>query len=339
MIKDFLKKFLPMSARQSNYEMRRMERAFDEQRMLTLQLMLQLQRLQASIGSEQSAALSDRMSLLAMTEGRADCIKRVTPKSKLTFEVDLAGHCNMHCRGCAHFSPLCEESLADFDEVERSFARLAKLFDSEVEYIHLLGGEPLLHPRIKDFVISARQHFPKGRIEVVTNGLLLPKQQESFWQACCENDITLSVTKYPVNFDYTQVQALAALYGVSFNFYNGSGSKTVSFNKLTLDATGCHDMVQNFLHCYLANNCIFLREGRLYPCSVVPHIHYFNSYFNMKLPVAENDSIDIFAAKSGQEILDFVSRPIPFCKYCDVSKRKSYVPWSVSKKDITEWME
>jgi MoaA/NifB/PqqE/SkfB family radical SAM enzyme len=40
----------------------------------------------------------------------------------------------------------------------------------------IIGGEPLIHPKIYDILRYARDTFPSTRIEVFTNGLLLPKK-------------------------------------------------------------------------------------------------------------------------------------------------------------------
>lgn len=338
MLKRFLKKFLPMSARQSNFEFRCLEHQLAEQRMLTLQLMMQVQRLEAYGDPNYSPEkLSRKQSLLAASKGKPGCIRHITPHTKLRFEIDLAGHCNLSCAGCAHFSPLCQEEFADFSETERDFTRLSQLFGGEVEYIHLLGGEPLLHPQISEFIALARRCFPKGRIEIVTNGILLSQQDKQFWQACHDCDITLSVTRYPISFDYDELSVLAASHGVTFQYYNNSGTETVTFNKLKLDLLGGYDSERNFLNCYLANECIFLNRGRLYPCSVISHVRYFNEFFQRNLPVTHQDSIDIYAVQNGREILEFLAQPVPFCAYCNVEGRKQNLPWRTTSWDISEW--
>lgn len=244
----------------------------------------------------------------------------------------------MSCAGCAHFSPLCSEEFADIKETEDDFARLSQLFDGEVEYIHLIGGEPLLHPKIGEFALLARRYFPIGRIEIVTNGLLLPKLKDDFWKACRNSNVIISVTRYPTSFAYDDLPALAALHGVKFQFFNKSGEETVSFNKLKLSLLGGHNPNHSFINCYLANECIFLQHGRLYPCSIISHIRYFNEYFNQEIPVRDEDSIDIYAAKSKKEILDFLAQPVPFCSHCDIAGRKHSLPWSPSGRDISEWI-
>ena len=37
----------------------------------------------------------------------------------------------------------------------------------------LLGGEPTIHPRLPEFVGLVRRHWPRTRIEIVSNGFFL----------------------------------------------------------------------------------------------------------------------------------------------------------------------
>lgn len=325
--KQFLKHFLPSSAMTLNSRLDDIEGELYEQRMLTLQLMMQIQRLSGK----------GRDELLTRTYGRAYRLSHVLPHGKLHFEMDLCGHCNLKCEGCAHFSPLAGESFTDLDEARKSFERLSELAGGEVEYIHLLGGEPLLHPQVTDFFEMARECFPVGRIELVTNGVLLPTMPESFWQVAAKERITISVTKYPIKLDIEKIFELASKHDVTLQFYNHSDEGELCFQKLTLDLSGGQDATESFMDCYLANECIFLKDGRLYPCSIISHVNYFNDYFDQNLPVTQEDSIDIWEAQSLEEIMDFVSRPVPFCRFCNIRSRQGGQKWKMGKQEISEW--
>jgi hypothetical protein len=86
------------------------------------------------------------------------------------------------------------------------------------------------------------------------------------------------------------------------------------------------------------HNCwTFLRNGRIYPCPFYANIRHFNRYFNKNLPLTDNDSIDIHQAGNMKEILRFLAKPIPACRYCDISAYTYGHQWAVSKKDISEW--
>lgn len=264
-------------------------------------------------------------------------LRRFIPRSLLKFEFALAEHCNLNCRGCDHFSPIAEPKLADFTSTAMDFARLSALFGGKAESILLLGGEPLLHPEIEKFMIMARKNFPDAKIEIVTNGLLLMKEPESFWEACHDNNIAITVTKYPVSLDFKAMEARAENYRVVYNYFGNSGDivKTLFQNKFSANKT--QDAWTSYLLCHRSNQCIYLQDGRLYTCTGAPTVRHFDKRFGTHLFNAEENSIDIYEAKSAQEIMQFLAKPIPFCAHCRISETVSGIPWCKSKKTIDEW--
>ena len=111
-------------------------------------------------------------------------------------EFHLTDHCNMNCGGCTHFAPMADRWFADVGRVTADFARLKVLFRN-IRHVRVMGGEPLLHPDCTRFLHVVREAFPDTRLELVTNGLLLGEQPESFWTACRETRTTISLSVYP----------------------------------------------------------------------------------------------------------------------------------------------
>ncbi|MHB8138600.1 MAG: radical SAM protein [Smithellaceae bacterium] len=261
----------------------------------------------------------------------------LVPKTMKNFSVPLVEHCNLRCCGCDHFAPLAEPEFAEMGVFENDFARLSYLVNGEMEKIGLMGGEPLLHPKVKDFLYIARRYFQKSRIRIVTNGVLLLKQKEDFWNACRENNIIIEVTKYPINLDFDKMKVAAGSYDVLFTFRENTEEGQKASNYIPLDLDGEQDSRRNFMKCFHANNAIFLNKGRLYTCTVAPNIHHFNKFFDKDIKASPTDSIDIYEAQSAKELFQFLSKPIPFCRYCHVDKRTFGHPWKRSRKDIKEW--
>lgn len=259
------------------------------------------------------------------------------PLEKLQFEVDIVAHCNLNCRCCSQFSCIAEEEFIDIGEMERDFQRLSILFQGEVGHLYLIGGEPLLHPQINKCMHIARHYFPLGKIAVFTNGLLLLKVAEAFWQSCRENRITIIVTKYPIELDYDWIINKAKAENVAFEFF-GSSQDYKYMTNLGLDLEGRQDIAVSFSNCVEANNCIKLSKGRLYTCTRPVAIHRFNNYFEKHLEVSENDSIDIYKVDTKEEILKRLAEPIPFCRYCDVLGERKAMEWGQTQKKIEEWL-
>ena len=265
-------------------------------------------------------------------------IERTTPRKTLEqIEYHLADHCNLSCQGCSHFSPLAQKCFPDVQIFERDMKRLSDLSKGKLKRFFLLGGEPLLNPQIIDFIRISRQYFPDTRISILTNAVLLNSQKEEFWKACNNFNIIISITKYPVKLDFEQMEQIAANNNVELEYYNNTEVIKTS-QRFPLDLTGKQNLKESFCCCSQANTCIFLSNGKLYTCPIAPNIVHFNKFFNKDIPLNKKDGIDIYKAKSIKEILTFLSRPIPFCKYCKVSERSFGHAWSISKKEISEWL-
>ena len=242
----------------------------------------------------------------------------------------------MNCVSCGLFSPLAGPEFADYEKTARDFARLSALSHGQAKDIYLAGGEPLLHPDLLKILKMARENFPDAVISIVTNGLLLLNQPEEFWTVCKENNIWIEQTKYPIALNFEEIEKCAADHGVKHQYYNGA--KVVkAMNSYKLDVEGRQDCQKSFLLCYQANSCVTLQNGRLYTCATVGAIRHFNKYFGENLQEHPGDSIDIYQANSMREIMDFLARPIPFCRYCMPDKTVYDQPWRKSERAIEGW--
>jgi hypothetical protein len=263
---------------------------------------------------------------------------RRPPMKTLSFETHMADHCNIACWGCSHFSPLSDEWFADTETFAKDLNRLSELLDGKIGMIRLMGGEPLLHPELEKFFPIARNAFPSGDIRVVTNGILLNKKEVRFWRECSAHKIKIAVTVYPhMEKQFEAARSRGRTFGVDVFPHGGSVGADKTSLHYPFDLSGEQSPASSFTQCPIFG-CTTLREGRLYPCSPRAYLYIFNKYFpEHALPESEKDSIDIHAAKSAAEIFDFLSRPIPFCRFCHVDKISDTGSWRQSKKEIGEW--
>jgi len=253
--------------------------------------------------------------------------------SGFLFEVHLTEHCNLNCKGCSHFSPLAEKEFMDVEVFERDMARMAKLFDNnEIQRIRLLGGEPLLHPQVNEFIEIAAFYFPNIWRELVTNGLLLPDMSDSFWETCRATGTSIYISHYPVSLNYAMLEKKANKKGIGI-----ITEPKQSFRKDVYDVSGSQDELLSHSSCFLFGNCCQLNNGRFFPCSISAYFHHFNSYFNLGISLSDDNCLDIYKARSKEEFFRLITTPVPCCKYCHVKMRKFGVKWEHSKKKIDEW--
>jgi MoaA/NifB/PqqE/SkfB family radical SAM enzyme len=272
-----------------------------------------------------NAILSYRANLLAK--------KKLYRLKLLKFEIHIADHCNLNCKSCSHFSPLVNEKFLDIDMFRRDCEKLAELTNGKIECIRFLGGEPLLHKDLISFFDVARQYFKKTDSYIVTNGILLLKQNVEFWKSCKANNIYICISNYSVKINRNEISRLARLHGVKIVYIEEAKAKWWG---MKLDFNGQQNADENFRLCSQSNRCINLYEGKFYTCPAIAYIHHFNTYFNQHLSVTNDDYIDIYKVKNLDEILDFLCKTPPFCKYCTIKEQKK-LEWGISKREISEW--
>lgn len=164
-------------------------------------------------------------------------LKQSLRQSELeSVDIHMAEHCNLGCYSCNHFSPLAKEEFADLETTTKDLTRLKELTNGKIKTIFLVGGEPLLHPNIIAFMKVARELFPKSVVQIITNGVLLPKQKPEFWAACKQYNIVMTPTKYP-GIDWDKVEARARENNYQFKYFNFSDTSVKASRKFVLDLT------------------------------------------------------------------------------------------------------
>ncbi|MBD5503046.1 MAG: radical SAM protein [Lachnospiraceae bacterium] len=263
--------------------------------------------------------------------------RKLSPQKYLRFEVTLAEHCNLNCKYCSHFSPIAEPEFLDLAQHEKDMERLSYLLGGKSDKIYLIGGEPLLYKEIIECMKIVRTNFLKSRIIILSNGLLINSMKEDFWQACRDNEIEINITRYPVKVDYEKIMQKIEKEGITSD-YGRESNVSCLFDKLRLDLTGAQDPYESFTHCNQANQCHLVKDGKIYTCSYIKCAEHFNKYFHQNLEITEEDYVDLYSVKNGEEMLKQLAKPAAFCRYCDVKGRDHGLPFEISKKEISEWV-
>lgn len=175
-------------------------------------------------------------------------------------EFHVAHHCNLTCQGCSHFSPSAPARLIPTEEVVNQFRLAGDRLDPEC--IHLLGGEPLLHPNLKSILPWARRSFPKATIKLVTNGVLLKRRAKELMPVVTAAGIVIAVSIYPgVAVDREGITEACRAARAKVEFW--VQDTFIDF----LDLTGTSDPVAARAACPM-DDALNVRGDRLYPCPV-----------------------------------------------------------------------
>lgn len=247
-------------------------------------------------------------------------------------EAHVVDHCNLNCRGCGHFSPVSPPRFLDPATFARDIERMAQLFD-RIERVHLLGGEPLLHPDVLSFTAAARAAVPDAAVGLITNGLLLPRMSPAWWEAMREQRIEVRVSAYPISLSLAPLRALAARHGVELIVTDAKER----FFTIPLRARDGRDAADSFEGCRELFDCPFLDDGLLYPCPVIPLSRILTDRFGMRFSRDPDDHLDIHRPEiTAEQILAFLAQPAPWCAHCDVGSLR-WTPWDRSRRVLAEW--
>lgn len=246
-------------------------------------------------------------------------------------EMHIVDHCNLGCKGCSHFSGLSEPWFITDEDFVAQMKELEFLTKGNIPIIRIMGGEPLLHKHFVQYVVYTRLLFPDSQIVLVTNGILLPTLDQSYYDSLNQYDITVCISNYNLKIKLKDCLSKLKHYQIH--------DKGQMYN-IGLDLEGTQDNITAFKNCDLAQHkWYFYKDFRLFPCCIMANIDIFCKYFNKEIQYELDDvGIDI-RNHSLKEVEEFLSTPRAVCKYCNTDFRsRSYIDFAKSKKEIKEWI-
>ncbi len=246
----------------------------------------------------------------------------------------IADHCNLNCQMCNKFSPLAKEKFISAEGIIKDAFRLAEISNGEIPKINITGGEPLLHPELEKIIEGIHQAFPECEIQLQTNGTKLKEKGKSFFELCKRNNVFILMTRYPIPFDYSEIEKMCKENSV--RTMRAVEEEKTSW-KFPIDVDGKQEKYMT-LFCWMHGKCINVLEGKLYPCGFMHASRHFEKYFGYQFVRNEEDSLDLYSIKNFEDIAVFLSQFQPFCRYCNIKKWEVDLPWDTSKRKVDEWI-
>lgn len=234
-------------------------------------------------------------------------------------EVHIADNCNLNCKGCTHFSPLFRSLGVEFDSRVRDISCIRKKV-SNIARLDILGGEPLLNKEIGRYIVEIRRLLPDTRINVFTNGTLIPSMNKELFSIIRDNGVYFMISEYPPLVDKTE-----KIKDILFN-ENIRYQVTPVRDKFNLPLSVSRN--SNLERICISDGCVCVRDGLIGRCPTLMYIYKFNEKFDTNLP--EDGIIPIESCPSGNELLDFLEQPVPLCNHCV----KNEIPWETCGTDM-----
>jgi hypothetical protein len=174
--------------------------------------------------------------------------------------------CQNRCIACNAFVPMHADdfkaTFVDPVDFERDLAHFARVARTKIWAA--MGGEPLLHPRLVEFLAIARASRAVELVEVRTNGQALADMPETFWR-CVD---VLIVTAYPgKDVDAERWARECASRRITFEL-----RYEPQFVRLLEGATEAEATREKYRSCWFRTFCRVLNGGFFYRCCTTPHI-------------------------------------------------------------------
>lgn len=256
----------------------------------------------------------------------------------LTLEYHLVDSCNLKCAGCSHYACLLDKlTYTKLEDIITDLSLLKSKVGDNLTTLRLLGGEPLLHPQICECLKEIRNLFPKVNMVIVTNGILLKKMPDEFFEICRTSRVGIYITNYRVIDIPAMIDKLKEL-GIRTKTYKNSDKNFIWRYKHIRLTEGKIDCLSN---CTFKNSCNNYRDGKIYLCPHIAYIGFFNDYFGKNIQLDETDYISLDDISSFDELIEKLHSARPnfcynYCNYYDET-HPEVGEWHTTKGDINEF--
>ncbi len=230
-------------------------------------------------------------------------------------EISIVYHCNFSCRSCSHLSPRMDRYFVNPDGIFKAMSALSKNYHPK--HVRLVGGEPLLHPNLLDVIDAVRDSGISECIRILTNGVLLGCQPDSFWERVDEVHISI-YPSYQLSSEKLSIcRQIAIAYDVDiqilhFNYFREAYSDLGTTNIDLVRRIYSTCQIAHRWHCHTISD-----DGYFYMCPQSQFIPKgLKSISSLEMV---NDGLrildsDIFL----DELLSYLSsvQPLQSCNYC-----------------------
>lgn len=254
-----------------------------------------------------------------------------------SLESHIMDQCNLNCRDCSHMCPLVpkDTSPVNLDRIIASLIRLNAV-GCTPKVFKILGGEPLMHPYLTNYLESFRGVLPQSEIIIWTNGLLLPKMKSRFFENCEQFNIRVKITPYKPSRDSKDIKRIVSAN--SFIEFDSWFDDIFWKSNLTEKFHG-ENIDRNYRRCrIIKGRCTVLRGTKLYRCCFPAFCEYLNRA-DSKLHFDNSmDALDIYSIRNERDLENWLYQPGHFCGYCNAANTD--VEWQPykSQDSVRPWI-
>lgn len=196
-------------------------------------------------------------------------------KNHATLFIFITNNCNLKCLGCMQSCDrITDPYYMTIEELKDCLKVLSQkdfvVNGKPIKTIHLTGGDPLTHPKWKEFCQLIHEYLPNISIDISTNGLLLNqisdkdllflyKEYKITFQLSIYSDINLLKMYKKILTRFENLKLRCTFYGGSHFFFSKQ-------EKITNYENPCRGYNEQCKQMLLNQNYAIFHKGKIYNC-------------------------------------------------------------------------
>lgn len=217
-------------------------------------------------------------------------------------ETNITTACQLSCRDCNHFIPISSPTFVSVKNFEKDLTEFSRI--AHTDAYALIGGEPLIHRDLISLLEIAQKSGISEIIEVWTNGLLIRRMPEAFWELTDRLVLSLYAGK---TVDLPFIRERCRMYGTQLTIKDRQPFTHVLYKDRSEERA-----IEKYKNCWYRTFTHVLDNGFFYRCCTSPFIP--------KLILSEPEGTDGIPIKGLTEdgLRDFLDRkdPMRSCSVC-----------------------
>ena len=240
-------------------------------------------------------------------------------KGKVEINVILCNYCNLNCSSCMFGTNTKEipRLVYDLEQYKKDIVYLSR-FKDIIRHFTFLGGEPTILKNLLTYIEITKEAFPKAKLEVITNGIKLVKDN-ILLKKLSQLNVSLLFSYYTETASI--IKALVQkcnIFKISYWFLEGPHtpriknvwSAPLTYKKPVRDG----DLTDFRFKCKYG--CLLIWNGYFMACGIQFSIPMRNKLFGTNYK--EEKGIPIESITNKEDLIELQgSKYIPeICKYC-----------------------
>lgn len=253
------------------------------------------------------------------------------PEKKSAEKFDWTGYivsqkCTLKCEHCCEHVPYLDGK--GFSSVEEIIQDVTAIAESAyfLRFVELVGGEPLLHPKIEDLLSGLLQIKNIGYIKSFTNATVVPSDR--LCEIMKNERFMLQVSNYESVTSGKMLEQIIKtkekLRAYDINYVYSNDFTWLDFNSFDHHDATLEHLKEGFDKCFL-KNCHRVYKGKIYRCP-----HQYAGDQTGKLPAVNEEivsfrgvgRVDLTSSLAEFEELSLIST----CAHCELAFSPNVVP-------------